>query len=409
MIKRHLFSLLFFSIFLNSFSQITDNERPYLLVVSLDAFRWDYPQIYHLPHFDSIANKGVKAKSLQSCFPTVTFPNHYSIATGLYPDHHGIVQNKFYDSDLNLTYKISDRKMVMDSSFYGGEPIWVTAEKQGVKSASFYWVGSEAKIKNIQPTYWKAYENKIPFNQRIDTLLYWLQLPENERPHLLMFYLPEPDGISHDFGPKSKETQIIVTYLDSLIWDMINKINTLTIGNKINIIIVSDHGMSEINGNRNILIDNYINPDWIKGMYGYNPTYNISVAKNCIDSVYNALKNIHHLKVWKSDNLPKRLHYGKNKRIGDIVILAENRWSISRKKDDIPSGGTHGYDNKNKDMQGIFYAIGPAFKKNYTISTFENIHLYPLMAEILKLKPLKTDGKLSKIKKILKYKKTSIK
>ena len=402
MYKKHILSLLLFIAGFSLFSQTTDNNKPYLLVVSLDGFRWDYPQKYKLPHFDSIAYKGVKAKSIQPCFPTVTFPNHYSMATGLYPDNHGIVQNKFYDPDLKLTYKIGDSKMVMDSRFYNGEPIWVTAEKQGVKSASFYWVGSEAKIKNIQPSYWKIYENKIPFNQRIDTLMHWFQLPESERPHLVLFYLPEPDGISHDFGPNSKETQQMVSYLDSIMWVMVNKISSLPIGKKINIIITSDHGMAELNSKKNIVIDDYLKPEWIKGFYGYNPTYNLSVNENCLDSVYNALKKVEHLNVWKANKLPKRLHYGKNKRIGNIVLMAEDGWSISRKKDKLPYGGAHGYDIENMDMHGIFYAIGPAFKTNYTTSTFSNINLYPLMAKILKLKPAKTDGKLSEIKQVLK-------
>jgi alkaline phosphatase D len=162
---------------LQLFAQQKVEEQPYLIVISLDGFRWDDTERFHLAHFDSIAGMGVKAHSIQPCFPTITFPNHYSMATGLYPENHGIVHNKFYDTELNKTFSIGDRNAVMDGRFYGGEPIWVTAEKQGIKTASFYWVGSEAPIKGIQPTYWKVYENKIPFHQRIDTVMHWLQLP----------------------------------------------------------------------------------------------------------------------------------------------------------------------------------------------------------------------------------------
>jgi alkaline phosphatase D len=292
--------------------------------------------------------------------------------------------------------------MVMDGRFYGGEPIWATAEKQGVKTASFYWVGSEATIKGIQPTYWKIYENKIPFNQRIDTVINWLQLPENERPHLILFYLPEPDAISHDYGPISKETKEMVTYLDSLIWVFVGKLKTLPIGNDINVIITSDHGMCAVNNDKNIIIDNYLKPEWVKGMYGYNPTLNISASDNCIDSIYFSLKKIHHLNVWKTKDVPKRLHYSTNNRIGDLVVLADSSWSISRKKDKPPYGGAHGYDNENMDMHGIFYAYGASFKKNFKIKTFSNINLYSLIAHILQLKPAKTDGNLSEIKDVLK-------
>ena len=400
--KKSLILLFFILSTFQLFAQQKTEKQPYLIIISLDGFRWDYPEIYHLAHFDSIAKMGVKAHSIQPCFPTVTFPNHYSMATGLYPEHHGIVQNKFYDPQLKLTYKIGDPKMVMDGRFYGGEPIWVTAEKQGVKTASFYWVGSEAPIKDIQPTYWKTYENKIPFNQRIDTVMNWLQLPEEKRPHLVLFYLPEPDGISHDFGPISKENKDMVTYLDSLMWVFVNKLKTLAIGNEINVIITSDHGMSAVSSDKNIIIDNYLKPEWIKGIYGYNPTYNISANDNCIDSIYFSLKGISHLNIWKTKDVPKRFHYNSNQRIGDLVVLADSSWSISRKKDKPPFGGAHGYDNKNMDMHGIFYAYGPNFKKSFRKGSFSNIMLYPLIAHILHLNPSSTDGKLIEIQDILK-------
>ena len=384
------------------FAQSKIEKQPYLIVISLDGFRWDYPEIYHLAYFDSIAKMGVKAHSVQPCFPTVTFPNHYSMATGLYPEHHGIVQNKFYDPLLKLTYKIGDRKTVMDGRFYGGEPIWVTAEKQGLKTASYYWVGSEALIKGIQPTYWKVYENKIPFNQRVDTVMQWLQLPEKERPHLILFYLPEPDAVSHDFGPLGKEAKDMVNALDSLMWNLMNKIKRLAIANQINVIITSDHGMAAVNVEKNIILDNFIQPQWIKGIYGYNPTYNISAAEHCIDSIYLTLKKLPHLKVWKTKEVPARLHYNNNMRIGDLVVLADSSWSISLKKDKPLVGGAHGYDNTNMEMHGIFYAYGSSFKKNYKRKTISNVQLYPLMAHILHLKPSVTDGKLNEIKDVIK-------
>ena len=394
--------ILFFNLNFNLFAQTESDDKPYVLVVSLDGFRWDYPKIYNLPYFDSIEKIGVKAKSFKPCFPTVTFPNHYSMATGLYPENHGIVQNKFYDNDLNITYKISDRNTVMDGRFYGGEPIWATAEKQGIKTTCFYWVGSEAKIRGIQPTYWKPYENNIPFFQRIDTIVYWFQLNEKIRPHLVMFYLPEPDGISHDYGPISEETGNMVKTLDSLVWVLIKRVNDIPeIGKKINIIVVSDHGMAKITENKNINIDKIIKQQWIKGIYGYNPTYNIIANENCKDSIYRKLVKNKNIKVWKREDVPKRFHYNLNKRIGDIVILANNGWSIIRNKDDAPNGGAHGYDNNNKEMHGILYALGPIFKKSKKIRTIENINLYPLIAEILQIKSAKNDGKLSKVKKLL--------
>jgi predicted AlkP superfamily pyrophosphatase or phosphodiesterase len=400
LIKRFGIVLAFLIFNLSVYAQSVSEKKPYLIVVSLDGFRWDYPEIYHLTHFDSIAKAGVKAHSIQPSFPTVTFPNHYSLATGLYPEHHGIVQNKFYDADLKLTYSINDRKMVGDGRFYQGEPIWVTAEKQGVETASFYWVGSEAAIENIRPTYWKEYENKIPFHQRIDTLMNWLQLPETIRPHLIMFYLPEPDWTSHDFGPISMQNKETLLKLDSLMWVLVTKIKTLPQAKEINIIITSDHGMSAVSNDRKVIIDEYLKPQWIKQMYGHNPVFNIYATENCIDSIYNALNTINHIKVWKTKNIPVRLHYNDNKRIGDLVVLADSSWSISRVKDKPIAGGTHGYDNINMDMHGIFYACGPAFKQNYKRKTFPNTDLYNIMTKVLHLKAAANDGKFHDIKDI---------
>ena len=177
--------LLIFSNTLRAQDKVSPDS--YVLLISLDGFRWDYPIIYSTPNIDAFGQSGVRAQSLISCYPSKTFPNHYSIATGLHPDHHGIVNNSFYDPELGY-YRLGDRKSVENGKFYGGEPIWVTAEKQGVKTASFYWVGSEAPIQGIQPTYWKRYAQKVPFTQRVDTVLKWFTLPVEQRPRLVTFY-----------------------------------------------------------------------------------------------------------------------------------------------------------------------------------------------------------------------------
>lgn len=384
------------------FNQNVNTEKPYLILVSLDGFRWDYPIIYKLPVLDSISKCGVKAKSLKSCFPTVTFPNHYSIATGLYPDEHGIVQNQFYDKNLNSSYRIGDKKAVSDGRFYGGEPIWVTAEKQGIKTASFYWVGSEAEINGIRPSYWKSYENTMPFHQRIDTITYWLQLADSVRPRLVLFYLPEPDAISHEYGTNSIQTKNMVKYLDSVVGLLIKKVSILPIASKVNYIILSDHGMSDLDTNKLIILEDHIKPEWVKNYYGYNPTYNLAANFNCIDSIYYSIKKTKHLNVWKSGKLPKRFNYGKNHRIADIVITAKKGWSITPKLIKKPYGGAHGYDNSIDEMHGIFYAFGPAFKNKYKIKTFENIYIHQIAAEVLKIKPADTSRKNKRVLKIFK-------
>ncbi|MCF6242749.1 MAG: ectonucleotide pyrophosphatase/phosphodiesterase [Bacteroidales bacterium] len=400
--KTFYFAVLSILFVFSSFAQNTNSkkDKPYLIVLSMDGFRWDYPDKVHTPNLDSIEKNGVRGK-MQPSFPTKTFPNHYTMATGLYPDNHGIVANEFWDDSLKLFYRIPDRKSVKNPAFYKGEPIWVSAEKQKLTAATLFWVGSETPIKGIQATYWKDYQHNMPFEDRIDTVISWLQLPENKRPHLIMWYLHEPDGVGHKFGPESEQTFKKVVYLDSLIGVFLQKLKNTEIADKVNLIFTSDHGMCPISTNRIIYLEDILDTADVALITGANPVYNIKVKKGKLDKVYQSLQ-IEHIKCWKSGALPPRLHYGNNPRDLDLVIVADSSWSIERKhKKFVDYNGTHGYDNANNDMYAIFYAIGPAFKKGYKQKLFINTDLYLLFAKILKLNPGKTDGNINHIKSML--------
>jgi predicted AlkP superfamily pyrophosphatase or phosphodiesterase len=378
-------------------------EKNYVVVLSMDGFRWDYTDMTDTPVLDSIAKIGVKATSFKPAFPSKTFPNHYSLATGLYPDNHGIVQNNFYDEEFEAIYRIGDRNAVEDGKFYGGEPIWVTAEKQGVTSASYFWVGSEAPIQGIQPTYWKRYDNNFPNEARVDSVINWLQLPVEKRPRLIMWYFSEPDGYGHRYGPGSDEVNKKVTQLDSLLGVFIQKLNQLPHKNQVDFIILSDHGMSSISVDRYIDLQKHIKQDWVSRAHGGNPAIMINAAEGYADSIVSALSQVPNLKAWKNEDVPERLHYGKNPRSMDILVLADNTWSIGWGEiRGSYSKGTHGYDNDEMDMHAIFYAFGPSFKKGYTHETIEVVDLYPLIAHLLKLQPAEVDGNLSNTKDMLK-------
>lgn len=405
-ILQKLFSVLFVFVLTAHTSQLhaqySGKSDTYVLLISLDGFRWDYPAIYNTPNIDEFGRTGVRAQSLISCYPSKTFPNHYSLATGLHPDHHGIVNNSFYDEKLGY-YRLGDRKSVENGEFYGGEPIWVTAEKQGVKTASFYWVGSEALIKGFQPTYWKRYNQKVTFEQRVDTVLKWFTLPVELRPHLVTFYYHEPDWVSHEYGPVSPQTEKVVEQLDSLIGYFLNKLAELPISDKLNLIIVSDHGMAEISNERVVNLSEYVDKSLFKYITGSNPVYSLQPKVEHYNEVLAKLKSIPHLKVWERGDIPQRYVYGTNPRINDILVEAELGWSVtwSNNKEGY-SGGTHGYDNLIPDMQGIFYAKGPAFKSGYVHPSFYNVNIYTIIAHILNLTPAKTDGSLEQVRGMMK-------
>ncbi|MBT3253452.1 MAG: alkaline phosphatase family protein [Candidatus Marinimicrobia bacterium] len=382
-------------------------KEQYVVMLSLDGCRWDYPQMANMPNLESIARDGVKLESLQPSFPSKTFPNHYSIATGLYPDNHGIVQNTFYDPDMDAHYKLRDREAVENGAFYGGEPIWVTAEKQGLKTASFYWVGSEAPVDGTYPSRWKKYDHHFPYEARVDSVITWLSLPKKERPRLITWYYPEPDEVAHMNSPESEKTKIKLEYLDSLVGDFRQKLSQLPIADQINIIVTADHGMTRISGDKWIYFEDYIQPTWLDTSLGSTPVWMFDAKEGFEDSVYQNLNRAEHLNVWKKDSIPDTLHYGKNSRVMDIVVTPDLHWSIGWGAKRYPTsmiGGAHGYDPRLKDMHAIFYASGPAFKHGYVHPTVENVNIYPLIAKILNLNPAKTDGKLENVSRMLKPK-----
>lgn len=393
--------LLFFIIILSILW--ASNKSNYLIVLSMDGFRYDYTDKCETPNFDYLYEIGVKSEMIPA-FPSKTFPNHYTMATGLYPDNHGLIFNNFYDYEKQEWYKVSDRKSIENGNFYGGEPIWNTAEKQGVTAATLFWVGSEADIENLQPTYWKKYQHNMPFESRIDTVIAWLQKPKPKRPRLIMWYLHEPDGWGHKFGPENEKMVAKIQYLDTFFGQFHNELQKLSIYDSINVILTSDHGMGDIDINRVVYFDDYIKKSWINRENGSNPVWMFEPAKNYEDSILINLQKNNHLQAWKKSEIPEYLHYGKNNNIMPIVVVADSGWTISWKsdiKDQKYLGGTHGYDPKNRDMHAFFYAFGPDFKQNYPHDAFQNIHLYALMAKLLKLNPVNTDGDLNEVKEML--------
>ncbi|MCF8366130.1 MAG: ectonucleotide pyrophosphatase/phosphodiesterase [Bacteroidales bacterium] len=391
------------SLFFTSCSEEKKADQPYLVVLSMDGFRWDYPDKAETPNLDRLLKQGVKAERMISSFPTKTFPNHYTMATGLYPDHHGIVLNSFYDPVEDRYYSTHDRNLVGDGSFYGGEPIWNTAEKQGLKAATLFWVGSEADVQGMRPSIWKKYEHSMPYANRIDTVISWLQKPAGFRPHLIMWYYDQPDGDGHDFGPDSPEIQYTVQYLDSLLGVFIDKLSALPIADKINFIVTSDHGMCDLSDDRVVMLDDFIDTAWLAEVQGNNPVWTIQAKDGFDDEIAEGLAKAGHIKWWPSSEIPKRLNYGSNPRTLDFVVVADSSWSLFYIEKGSYLGGTHGFDNANTDMHAIFYASGPAFKSDGFVNpVFRNVSLYPLMCKILNLNPAPNDGNLEEVREMLK-------
>ncbi|MBS1737670.1 MAG: alkaline phosphatase family protein [Bacteroidetes bacterium] len=380
-------------------------QKPYVILISVDGFRYDLAMRYQAKNLLNLSAQGVEATSMRPSFPSLTFPNHYSIITGLYPSHHGIVGNKFYDPARKQMYAIRNKAEVQDGTWYGGEPLWVLAEKQKMLSASFFWVGSESDIEKTRPTYYYQYSELFTNDRRLDILKDWLQLPEGNRPHFITFYFPEVDHAEHYYGVYSKQAEEAVHHVDSAIGKMNSMVAQLNL--PVNFIFVSDHGFTNIDTVHTIAVENLI--DTSKFIVAGESTIMHLYAKDttAIISQYNILKaaeNNYH--VYLANEVPERWHYGKKDdrygRIGDILISADMPFIFSSKG--RKNAATHGFDNYTQEMQATFYAWGPAFKENFKINNFENINIYPLIAYILGLHfdANSIDGKLEVLKPILK-------
>jgi len=379
-----------------------ENDQ-YVLLVSMDGFRADYLEITDTPNFDKLANNGIRSEGLKPVFISKTFPNHYSIATGMYAENHGLIANSFFASDLDRHYSIRDRESVENGDFYGGEPIWVTAERQGVKTASYFWVGTEAAVAGVYPSISKRYDQKVPFDDRIDSVMTWFSLPISHRPRLIMLYFHEPDWTGHEYGPSSAETVDQIQRMDGIMGTIMEKAEKLSIADKLNVLVVSDHGMTELNQEHIIDLSAYTDFSDVT-MDGAGPTVFLSSdSRERLTTVYNDLQQLHNAQVYWKRDIPKRWHYRDHERIPEVMIVAEEGWTL------MPMGhgpkmprGDHGYDNELTSMQAIFVADGPAFKSGYSRKIFENIHIYPLLAHILGLEPYQgIDGDLNVVKDLL--------
>lgn len=374
----------------------------YVVVLSLDGFRSDYPERADTPTLDSLAKAGVRA-DFRPSFPSVTFPNHYTMATGLHPDHHGLINNFFYAEELDKIYTIGNRKAVENPDFYGGEPIWNTAQKQGLKAASFYWVGSETPVNGMQPSIWKPFDNSVPFKNRADSVLAWLQLPEEIRPQLIMWYIEEPDAVGHRATPDSTETIAMVEELDQLLGYFFTEARKLDNFKKTDFIVLSDHGMATYYPENYVNLNDYLPRDSFRYVFDGVPTL-LYPNEGYRDTAYEILQTVPNIKAYKKEEVPGKFIYGTHPRISDLVVIPDIGTYVQFRTESRPRyAATHGYDNFDPSMQAIFYASGPSFKKNVRIKeSIPNVNLYLLITRLLNLEPAPNDGKETFLELLLK-------
>lgn len=395
-----------------AFSQ--EGEEPIVILISLDGFRYDYVERFQPENLGRFIAAGAAAESMMPSFPSKTFPNHYTIATGLKPEHHGLVDNSFYDPEKDQTYGIGKTEIVQDGSWYGGTPLWVLAEQNNMKAASYFFVGSEADVQGVRPSYYHPYDGRVSNLARVTEVFKWLELPKNERPRLITLYFSDMDDIGHRYGPSNdKQLKTTLQRLDHVLGALFEGLKSYELD--INVIIVSDHGMMDVP------MGHFLNLSELTKDIPARIVNNGALAHLYLEDSKDKAKVIRQLE--KSD-LPIHITDVDHKenyqnlmykdRIGDILIIPDRyyylAWETTLKhldenaeRLDTEVFGEHGYSPAYKDMHAIFYANGPAFKSGIEIETFQNIHVYPLICKILGLPiPGNIDGKLEVLEPILK-------
>jgi predicted AlkP superfamily pyrophosphatase or phosphodiesterase len=368
-----------------------------LILLSIDGFRWDYLDRYEAPTLRGLADDGVRARRMTPAFPTKTFPNHYTLVTGLRPETHGIVANWFWDPALGEMFGMARKESEWWSQ---GEPVWVTAEKQGVRAACFFWPGSETEIQGIRPSLYRVFDKRLTNPQRVDGMLAWLDVPEAERPKFLTLYFDSVDTTGHTYGPEAPETRAAVKEADDAVARLMAGLEERGLRGRTNIVVVADHGMSECGPDKVIFFEDLMDVNEVQiesngPNGGVRPKPGTVSPRELVEQIRRRAPP--QLKAYLREEVPAHLHYRNNDRIPPVVLICDDHWNLESKtgwparRATYPRG-THGWDPANENMGAIFIASGPAFARGKRIGIVDSLDVYNLLCSILQITPAKNEG-----------------
>ncbi|GGW59173.1 alkaline phosphatase family protein [Alishewanella tabrizica] len=375
-----------------------------LIIISIDGLRHDYLTLHHAPMLAELAAAGVHVEALEPVFPSKTFPNHYSLVTGLHPEKHGIVDNSMYDPLTKRQFSMRMSDQVADGFWWQGEPIWVTAELQGVKAATYFFPGSEAEIKGTRPSYWFPYVHETPNRQRTEQVLAWLAMPLAERPRVITLYFSDVDSAGHNFGPKSTQVREALAAVDAEVRFLFETLRARDQLSQVNILVSSDHGMAEVDQRKYIIADELFDASLAQNVRFSREIISIFPKTGEEARVYEQIAqrmNAEQMRLYRKTDLPARFHHQQHERIAPIMLLAEQPWIFVRKsllpnlKADpsfLQARGSHGYDNTEQDMQGMLIAYGPAFQQQTRVARLSMVDIYNVMAAVIGVTAAQNDG-----------------
>ena len=383
----------------------SQNERHPVLLVSIDGMMNEYLERNDTPNFDQFLSDGVSAEYLIPIFPTKTFPNHWSIVTGLYTENHGIIANSFFDYDLDARFSYGPPDDYENGEdWWGGEPIWATAEKQNKTTVTFFWPGSESSINGVRPTVWKDYDGSVPDSARIDSIAAWFDPAGDIKADFGTLYFSFVDSRGHAFGPNSAEVDEAVVEMDNLLGYLFAKLDEIWLSDSISIILTSDHGMAELSHDKIIFLDDIININHVD-VIDWSPVAMLKPNTGRAEDVYNALKQSEqNYTVYWRDELPERFRFRNHYRIPEIIMIADVSYTITNRAFYEQRGivaGAHGFDNYAPEMRTFFAAKGPEFKQGEIAPPFESVHIYELLNYLIGTEPAPNDGDPELLKNIL--------
>ncbi len=367
-----------------------------VLLVSLDGFGPHYLDLGITPNLARMARQGVTAEWMTPSYPSLTFPNHFTIVTGRRPDHHGIVHNTMRDPDLGK-FSLSNREAVSDGRWWEAEPIWVTVEKAGLRTGTMFWPGSEAAIAGVQASHWQPFDAKMPMTERVDTVLEWLAEPAATRPRFSTLYFEAVDSAAHGNGPNSAEAHAAVREVDAVMGQLLDGIDALGLAETLNLVVVSDHGMATVAPDEFVVIEDMVDPA-DAGFVTAGQSVGFSPRPGRTAEAELQLLGAHeHYDCWRKSELPERWHYGSHPRVPAIVCQMHEGYDALRRdwlktRSTTQIRGSHGFDPALPSMRAIFLARGPAFRENATVPAFENIDVYPLLMSLIEVAPAANDG-----------------
>jgi predicted AlkP superfamily pyrophosphatase or phosphodiesterase len=372
-----------------------------LILISIDGYRTDYLQRGFNPVIAALASDGVRAKAMRPAYPSITFPNHYTLVTGLYPDHHGVISNTMEDPAItpDSRFTLGDFTAVSDARWWDeATPIWVTAKQQGLHTATLFWPGSEAPIHGVRPDFWAHYDAAMTPDQRVDMVLDWLDLPVDKRPAFITLYFDQVDHQGHEHGPDSAEVDTALRQTDEAIGRLEAGLKARGLFDKANLVIVADHGMAATSAQRRIYLDDLTD---VKHLHVVD-TGALGELSADTRAASAAVIGVHpHMTCWAKADIPARLHYGANRRIQPIVCMPQVGWMVTTREDAAKQKdtlqGEHGYDPAASQMSALFVAHGPAFRHHWVEEGFDNVDVYPLLARVLGIKPEPNDGHLAEV------------